>query len=72
MINHAKKCTAAWIKCHYCSESFDTHIIKNNMREELMEMGGKPHLGKSVSGQANCVHTKEVVLDAKTFLVSWK
>ena len=53
MKNHAKKHTAAWIKCDYCSESFDTMYNKKQHERGAHGDRGKPYVGKSVSGQAN-------------------
>ena len=71
MKNHAKKHSVAWMKCDYCSESFDAIYNKkqhergahgsSNMREGLMDPGGKSQVGTSVSGQENYGHTKKVV-----------
>ena len=41
------------------------HGTENNMKEGPMEKVGKPHVAKSVRGQENYSHTKNVVLDAK-------
>ena len=69
MKNHAKKHLVAWIKCVYCSESFETKYNKNP-HEGLMDLGGKPHVGTSVSGQENYGHTKKVVQNVKIYPVS--
>ena len=40
------------------------------MKEGLMDPGGKPHVGTSVSGQENYGHTKKVVQNVKIYSVS--
>ena len=56
----------------YCSESFDTTYNKKQHKRGAHGDGWKAPCGQKVSVDRQIVFTQEVVLRAKTFLVSLK